>query len=335
MNGSSIAVEIHEQIADMLKYRVMNDRIVHAYLFAGDKGMGKKVLARFFAHSLVCFSPDFNGACNVCPACRLFLNSTNADCRETEPEGSSIGVDQIKKLFEDVNVKPLYSKRKVYSIFEADKMTVQAQNSLLKILEEPPRHVVILLTASNYESLLDTVKSRVVRINIKPVSPKIIFEQLAAYRQDENYKYFVSLFSGGNPGKAKIMMESEKLILLRHEIIEGLYQIVENKTTSLVSANNLQKIIIENKEDIEFILEVMTTFARDVIVALTCAQNPVLINYDKKGIIFESAKRLNLYSMIAFTDTIYDMFVKLKRNVNFQLLAEVVFATIMEVLTYD
>lgn len=335
MNESREAVKMHVQIAEMLNYLVVNDRIIHAYLFTGDKGMGKRDIARFFAHSLVCFHPDVNGACGVCSSCRLFLNSTNADYQEIEPEGSSIGVEEIKKLFEDVNIKPLYSKRRVYCIFEADKMTVQAQNSLLKTLEEPPEHVVILLTASNYESLLDTVKSRAVRINIKPISPKIILQYLNMYDKDENYKYFASLFSGGNPGKAKMLMESEKLMTLRHQIIDGLFSIAEKKTNAAAPANNLQKAIIENKDDIEFIFEVMLTFARDVITVLTDGQNPVLINYDKKGIIFESAKRLNLYNMLAFTDTICDMFIKLKRNVNFQLLAEVVFATITEVLTDD
>ena len=159
------------EVLDNLKNALAEERVSHAYIFTGPEGIGKRTIAKSFAEALLCENSTVLLPCGSCQACLLFQGGTNPDFRRVKIEGASIGVDEIRGIQSDVNIKPLYSKRKVYIIEDADKMTVQAQNSLLKTLEEPPAYAVIVLTTSNYKALLETVRSRAQRIDFKKNTP--------------------------------------------------------------------------------------------------------------------------------------------------------------------
>jgi DNA polymerase-3 subunit delta' len=149
-------------IIENLRHSLSSGRTGHAYVFAGPKGVGKRTVARIFASLLLCESGSSGSSCGVCTACRLTDAGTNPDFTLLEPAGSSIGVDEIRALQSDIIIKPAYSKRKIYLIAEADKLTLQAQNCLLKTLEDPPPYGIIIMTASNYNSLIETIRSRVI-----------------------------------------------------------------------------------------------------------------------------------------------------------------------------
>ena len=151
-------------IINALKSAWNSQKISHAYLFEGPGGIGKKTVARVFAQRLMCSeNTDDIDACGQCSNCVMFKAGTHPDFHFFSTENETIKVDEIRDLFEAVCITPHYSDRKVYVIDKADKMNVQAQNCILKTLEEPPDNVVIMLTADNPEVLLETILSRVIK----------------------------------------------------------------------------------------------------------------------------------------------------------------------------
>ena len=143
---------------DVKKYLINcieNKNFSHSYIFNGIKGIGKYTFAKDFAK---CILED----------------SMMQDCYELGPDGKSIKVAQIRELQNVINIKPTFSKKSVYIIDDADLMTIEAQNSLLKTLEEPPEYAVIILIVHNERSILSTVKSRCVNIKFNKLSDKDI-----------------------------------------------------------------------------------------------------------------------------------------------------------------
>jgi DNA polymerase III delta' subunit len=156
-----------KKITDKLRRALSLGTLSHSYLFSGPEGIGKKTLARAFASELVCTSPDTNGPCGNCNACKMFRAGIPTDYFWLQPEGDHVSVDDIRNIQSDIVIRPMYSERKIYVITGGDTMTVQAQNCLLKTLEEPPGYAVIILLAEKSESLLPTVMSRVIHYELE------------------------------------------------------------------------------------------------------------------------------------------------------------------------
>ena len=153
----------HTEIREKLKRLITENKVGHAYLFAGKSGIGKKLVAIEFAKNLMCLANENGSACGKCEACNTFEN--NADFALIEPEKNLINVDAIRNLETEIYLKPTKANRKCFIINDSDLMNESAQNALLKVLEEPPMYATIILIASNKEKLLGTIKSRVVAIN--------------------------------------------------------------------------------------------------------------------------------------------------------------------------
>lgn len=152
----------HENIRNELNEVVASGSISHAYLFIGKDGIGKKKVALEFAKNILC-DEEVNGvACGKCDACLKF--NSNPDLKLLVPEKGVIKVDEIRKFTSELFLLPTVSKRKVFIIDDADSMNEQAQNALLKVLEEPPLYATMILITSNKEKLLRTIKSRVAEI---------------------------------------------------------------------------------------------------------------------------------------------------------------------------
>ena len=159
-----------KSIVDHLQNAVTTGKVSHAYILQGERSAGKEFIAKTFATALLC---EKGGAepCGECHSCKQAENDNNPDIiRIIHEKPNTIGVEDIRKLTGDIAVKPYAGKYKVYIVNEAEKMTVQAQNALLKTLEEPPEYAVILLLATNTDALLPTVLSRCVLLTMKSVS---------------------------------------------------------------------------------------------------------------------------------------------------------------------
>ena len=158
----------NDQIKESLEEAINSNNISHSYIFTGIQGIGKRLFAREYAKNIMCIN---SGKCNEeCDSCLKFNSNSNTDFQEIEPDGKSIKIEQIRKMQEHVSKKPIISNRKVYIINDAEQMTEEAQNCLLKTLEEPPQYAVIILIASNENKLLATIKSRCVTIKFNRIS---------------------------------------------------------------------------------------------------------------------------------------------------------------------
>lgn len=167
----------NEKVKEILIKTIHTKSIIHSYLFTGIEGVGKSLFAREFAKAILCENEE-NTPCDKCKSCMQFENSNHPDFMIINPDGNSIKIEQIRFLIEKISEKPIISEYKVYIINDSDKMTMEAQNSLLKTLEEPPEYAVLILITSNESKLLNTIKSRCTKIFFNAIEDKKIEEYI-------------------------------------------------------------------------------------------------------------------------------------------------------------
>ena len=158
----------NNKIKESLQESVKNNKISHSYLFIGMSGIGKKIIAKEFAKAILCLESE--KYCNNCKSCLEFDGENNPDFSIIEPDGNSIKIEQIRDMQRRVQEKPIISSKKVYIIDNADQMTKEAQNALLKTLEEPPEFVTIILIGENENEFLATIKSRCMILHFNPIN---------------------------------------------------------------------------------------------------------------------------------------------------------------------
>ena len=211
----------HEQTIAHMKSAIEANKVSHAYLLAGEKGSGKKMLAGIFARTLQC---EAHGSepCGKCHSCIQAESGNQPDIiYVTHEKPGSISVDDIRgQVNGDIQIKPYSSPYKIYIIDEAEKLTQQAQNALLKTMEEPPAYAVILLLTTNVDAFLPTILSRCVQLKLKPLRDYMVknylTEQLHVQEADAE---IYSAFARGNLGKAISLASSEDFKHLHQEIL--------------------------------------------------------------------------------------------------------------------
>ena len=236
----------NEEIQNLLKQAIKNNRTSHSYLFVGTEGIGKKQIAKEFAKALLCLNS--NKYCNTCKSCIEFDDNNNPDFVILEPDENSIKIEQIRELQRKVVEKPIISSQKVYIIDNSDKMTTEAQNCLLKTLEEPPKYITIILVGTNENAFLSTIKSRCTILRFKDIPQYKIEEYL-----DTKQIYFkdkrILKACGGSIGKALEIKDRQEEYENIHEFIENLAQ--EN----IIDIFQKTQILYNSKERIQDILQ--------------------------------------------------------------------------------
>ena len=247
-----------------LKQELINavklNKTSHSYLFIGTEGIGKKLIAKEFAKMLLCL--DDNKYCDKCKSCIEFNSENNPDFNIIEPEGNSIKIEQIRELQRKVTEKPIIADKKVYIINDRDKMTIEAQNCLLKTLEEPPEFVTIILIGANENAFLSTIKSRCMILHFENIDKNIIKNYLRENFQVEiNSEIMLEAFQG-SIGKALEIKEKQE----QYEKVENIIYNLEKKDK--IDILNMSEIIYKSKDEKFDILDYM---------------NIVLINLAKKS----------------------------------------------------
>jgi DNA polymerase-3 subunit delta' len=331
--GLEVSVEFsnvigQDNIKDSLINSIYKDTVSHAYIFSGPVGIGKKTMARVFAGSLLCSSFSNGNKCNKCLPCRMIAEGSNPDYREIKTDAASIGVDDIRSIQSDIIIKPMYSTRKVYLIIDADKMTSQAQNCLLKTLEEPPYYAVIVLTTSNYDSLIGTVRSRAVKYNFQKNTYQQVRQLLDTIPGPQaEEKDFIASYADGVIGTAIMLAQSEEFVRLRDEVSKVVFNIQNCKMKEILS---MYDFFENNKESISTILDVMTLFYRDLLVVKKTTGENVLINRDKKDIIFNNAVSFSTGKLIKNIETIESTRRNIRKNANYRLSIEIMLMKLQE-----
>ncbi len=220
--------------------------IAHSYIFSGQYGIGKKQIAIEFAKMILCLNKD-NAPCGECKSCLELENDNNPDFNIIKPDGK-IKIDQIRQMLEKVYEKPIISDKKVYIIDDAETMTVEAQNCLLKTLEEPPEYIVIILITSNESNLINTIKSRCLKLTFNPLENSEIKQYLEKYLDFQNVSETMLEIFEGSIGKALKVKEKQELYnnietTLNNFSCESVIELINNATEIYKGKENINEIL--------------------------------------------------------------------------------------------
>lgn len=295
-----------------LSNSIKSNMISHAYMFEGPNGVGKNTMARELAAILLEMENLFN----------------SPDYIEIKPDGNSIKIAQIRKLQSDILVKP-YKSYKIYVIDEAQKMTVEAQNALLKTLEEPPKYAIIILITDNKESLLDTIKSRCEIIKFTPIPMREVANYLTMSGVDEKRASLLANFSRGSMKKAIELSESEDFHLMREEVQKYVETFLGG---NLIEIMDIQSSIEKYKDQITNVLDLMINYFRDIMMVKENVDNSMIINLDRLVFIKKMSNKTTYSQLSKIIDIIEETKNKLRSNCNFNISIQVMTLNIYEVI---
>ena len=319
----------HADIIQYIQNAVTEDKVSHAYIMNGERGSGKKLLANLFAQTLQC-ERGGNEPCYECHSCKQALSGNHPDIITVQHEKpSSISVDEIRvQVNEDIQVKPYSSKYKIYIIPEADLMTQQAQNALLKTIEEPPSYAIIILLTENAQKLLPTICSRCVMLKLRNIKDQLVKKYLMENLQIPDYKADVcTAFAQGNIGKAAMLAGSEHFNEIKDEAVRLLKNIDTMELGDLVEA---VKRISAYKIEITDYLDILMIWYRDVLIYKATMNIDRLIFGEEIDSIRERAKKSSYEGIETILEALEKAKARLRANVNFDLVMELLLLTIKE-----
>ena len=291
---------------------IKKNKINHAYMFEGIDGIGKKK-----------FSQELS---------KILLDTQNVDSSpdyiNIYPDGNSIKIAQIRKLQTDIIIKP-HKKYKIYIINQADSMTVEAQNALLKTLEEPPEYAIIILITSNKEALLDTIKSRCEIIKFLPISILDLNNYLINKGIDKNRAQLLSTFARGSIEKAIELSESADFAIMRDEI-QTYIEVMLDK--DIIDILEIPTSMDKYKKDSISILDMLINYFRDIMLIKENVDKSMLINIDKLTFLQNMSKKITYSQVSKIIDIIEDIKKKIRSNCNFSISIQVMALNIYEVI---
>ena len=318
-----------EQLKEHLQNAITMNKVSHAYIINGERSSGKEFIARIFAMALQC-EKGGTEPCGECHSCKQAMSNNQPDIIYIGHEKpNTIGVEDIRgQINNDIGIKPYSSPRKIYIMNEGEKMTVQAQNALLKTLEEPPEYAVILILTTNVEALLPTILSRCVVLNMKPVPDAKVKKYLMEELGVPDYKANICVaFARGNIGKAKLLASSEEFEKVKDEAITLVKYINDMEINEIVKAI---KKITEYKFDVNDYLDILSVWYRDVLLYKATKDINSLIFKDELQQIRRVADRSTYEGIETIVNALQQAKRRLEANVNFDLTMELLLLTIKE-----
>ena len=319
----------HEQIIEHLQNAITMGKVSHAYIFNGPDKSGKKMLAEAFAMTLQC-EKGGSSPCGECHSCRQAVSHNQPDIIYVQHEKpNTLSVDDIRtQVNHDIEVKPYASPYKIYIIDEAEKMNVQAQNALLKTIEEPPAYAVILLLTTNADLFLPTIRSRCVMLNLKAVEDSVIRRFLMEEKQVPDYQADICVaFAQGNVGKAIALASSDDFNELKAAAIQLMKRIRE---IDLYELSEAVKQISEFKLQINDYFDIMMIWYRDILVYKATMDVNSLIFKDEIYDIKKQASKSSYHGIETILEALEKAKLRLNANVNFDLVMELLLLTIKE-----
>ena len=316
----------NEMVKDHFKKAIANHKISHAYILTGEAGMGRKSIANAFAMTLLC-EKGGSEPCMSCHSCKQVMSGNHPDLiYVTHEKPGSIGVDDVREQINDtIMIRPYSSYYKIYIVDEAEKMTVQAQNALLKTIEEPPSYAVIILITTNQEAFLPTILSRCVQMKLKPLKDFTIKSYLTQNLHiPEKDADICAAFARGNLGKAIHLSSSDEF----RELFQKVMVLVKNVGTMDISM--LLDCIREMKEqnfDIGEVLDLMQFWYRDVLMFKVTKDMNLLIFKNEYKMINETGEKVDYAGLEAILAAIDTARTRLNANVTMELAMELLLLT--------
>lgn len=319
----------HEQIIEHLKNAIVMDKVSHAYILNGPKESGKMMLAEAFAAALQCEKggPE---PCMECRSCHQAVDHNQPDIiYVSHDKPNIIGVDDVRRQINgDIAIKPYSSKYKIYIVDEAEKMNQQAQNALLKTIEEPPAYGILLLLTTNADAFLQTIRSRCIILDIKAVRNDVIRKYLMEHYQVPDYQADVcTAFAQGNVGKAIQLAASEDFNELKASALQLMKRLDEINVYEMSQA---VRQIGEYKLKIEDYFDLMMIWFRDILYMKATNDVNGLIFKDEVYDIKKQAAKRSYNGIETILKALEKAKIRVNANVNFDLVIELLLLTIKE-----
>jgi len=313
----------HEWAVELLQNHLANGRTRHAYLFSGPQGVGRRTLALRLTQAINCSEPPRLGQpCGECRNCELIENKQHPDLAiiQADQVGGNLKVNQIREVQHSLSLSPYQAAYRVAVLLRFEEANPSAANAMLKTLEEPPSRVVMMLTAQDPESLLPTIVSRCELIRLRPLSLDQIAEGLQTqFDLPSKDARLLAHISGGRPGRALQLHQDPSILERRGAWLED--------HQKLLSANRVERFtyadaLTKEKDSIEAILQVWSSFWRDVLLVNTGSSVPVT-NIDWKPQIESLAGEVNTAKAMAMVQAIEKTNQLIGKNVNTRLTFEI------------
>jgi DNA polymerase-3 subunit delta' len=311
----------HSRSIEFLKRAIKNDTLAHSYLFWGNEGIGKRWVALQFAKSLNCLQggTEQGDACDQCIACKKIDDGLHPDVLVLEPENQTLKVDQVRQMQRDLAYQPYEGRRRVCILAASDRMAPNMSNVLLKTLEEPPLHTVIILLANNTRLLLPTILSRCQPIHFNPLPIPMVSQWLTKQRGlDEKEAHLLASLSEGSPGKA-VEIQEEIRQIPREELLK---EWVALKTLSFEKMDRWIQSLSLPREKLLLIIEVAKTLLRDLVVVKTLKEGSKLIHSDLLEAMERLAKEWSLSSLLNRIEALHQTLLAIRSNANRSLALE-------------
>ena len=319
----------HEEIIRHLQNAIKTGKISHSYIFAGEPGSGKRLLAGIYAMTLQCEAGGEN-ACGKCESCKRAIGKNHPDIIMVKHEKpNTISIDEIREqVVNDVDIKPYSSPHKIYIIPDAEIMTPQAQNALLKTIEEPPEYAVIMLLTSNIDGLLPTIRSRCVRLDLKVVDDGLVKKYLMEHLHIPDYQAEIdATFAHGSIGKAKEAATSQEFADITQKALKILKYADSMEVYELTEAI---KNLSSEKQNINDYLDIFQFWFRDVLMFKATREIDNLVFKQEINYIREQASQRSYENLEKILEALDKTKVRLRANVNTELALELLFLTIRE-----
>lgn len=318
----------HEQLIEHMKHAIQMKKVSHAYLIQGDYDSGKKMIATVFAKTLQCEKKG-NEPCNQCTSCMQVDSGNHPDIIYVSHEKpASIGIDDVRSQINgSIQVKPYSSEYKVYIVDEAEKMTTEAQNAILKTIEEPPTYAIIILLVTNIGKILPTILSRCVLLQIKPVQDEKIKKHLLSLGVEEEKADFSTSFAMGNVGKAIKVATSEEFQSIKNDCIHLLKSVKNMEVYELITKS---KELVQYKLQVYDYLDFILMWYRDILMVKATRNANNLIYQEEYRALKENATRSSYEGIQTIIEEIERAKVRIHANVNFELAMELLWLVIKE-----
>lgn len=319
----------HEKIIDHFQTAIRTGQVSHAYILEGEAGSGKKTLARAFSEALECEAGGTE-SCGDCHSCMMAESGNHPDIIWVSHEKpNTISVDDIRtQINGDIGIKPYSSAYKIYIVDEAEKMNEQAQNALLKTIEEPPAYAVILLLAGQTGAFLPTILSRCITLTLKPVEEEKITEYILAHTEmSKGEAEFCAGYSMGNLGKAMALANCEKMVEMKKECVHLLSYLHEMEIYEIICSI---KEISKYKEEILEFLDMMMIWYHDVLVLKTTGSVDRIVFKEYYNMLMKLAIHMTYEGIQNILYAFDKVKIRLRANVNFDVALELLLLTIKE-----
>ena len=316
----------HDWARELLSRGLRTGRVRHAYLFTGPPQIGKRTLALDFARALVCQGD--NPPCGECQNCQKVQRGVHPDVQVIAPSDGTFKIDQVRALQREAALRPHEAPRKVYVLVDFQQATVEAANALLKTLEEPPEHVVLLLTATEADLLLPTIVSRCQVLALRPLPGAVVEEALQhRWGVDTEQARLLSRLCGGRLGWAVEAAQESAILERRRAYLDELVALLEQgRVERMAYAERLSR---QPPLVVQEVLETWTTWWRDVLLVATGSRSEPS-NADRIETLQILAARYGLEEARQAIKELQEARWRLEHNANLRLTLEVLLLSLPE-----